>query len=286
MDSVATSTSHQAVERAGARHRHRSAVPFRDTLASEWTKFSSVRITWILAALAIGLAVVITTLVSWVTGLSWTDWPAADQAAFDPIVYSFVGLIFGSILLVVMGVQLVAPEYANGMMRQTLATTPRRGRVLLAKLLVVTLASLAVGSVTAVTTFLAGQAVFRAYDLPTASLADSDARRAVIGLIVTTPVFPVIGVAAAFLLRSAAGAITAVLALLFVPGLVGALLPRRWQEDVLAYLPGSLADSVALAHADPGNPLYTDPVPALLLLAAWLALICGAALYSLTRRDV
>jgi ABC-2 type transport system permease protein len=137
-----------------------------------------------------------------------------------------------------------------------------------------------------IATFQAGQMVFAAYDLPTASLTDADARRAMIGLVATAPVFPIIGVVAAFVLRSAAGAITLVLALLFVPGMFGALLPRRWQEDVLAYLPGSLADSVAMHHLDADNPLYADPTLAAVLLVVWIVVLIGGTWYLLNRRDV
>ena len=97
---------------------------------------------------------------------------------------------------------------------------------------------------------------------------------------------PIVGVVAAFVLRSAAGAITLVLALLFVPGMFGALLPRRWQEDVLAWLPGSLADSVAMHHLDPDNPLYADPALAAALLVAWIVALTAGTWYLLNRRDV
>jgi ABC-type transport system involved in multi-copper enzyme maturation permease subunit len=246
----------------------------------------TLRSTWISAILALVLSVGLTVLVSWVTGWSWDDWSEADKASFDPITFSIIGIIISGIVFVVMGVQLVASEYSSGMIRQTMTTTPRRERVFLAKVLVVGIATLVLGAVIGLANFLAAQAVFGAYDMRSASVTDGDASRMLIGLTATAPMFPIIGVSAAFILRSAAGAITLVLGLLFVPSMFGALLPRRWQEDVLAYLPGSLADSVSLHHLDPDNTLYVDPALASIVLVGWLILVCGAALVMLKRRDV
>lgn len=95
-------------------------------------------------------------------------------------------------------------EYGSGMMRLTLTATPRRGRVLAAKAAVVAGLTLAGGLVTATVTFLVAQAVFASYGVPTASLADGDALRTVLGDGVLTPVLPVIAVALGFATRSTA----------------------------------------------------------------------------------
>jgi ABC-2 type transport system permease protein len=263
-----------------------TAPPFTATLASEWTKLVTVRSTWITLALAAILSIGITALVSWVTGWSWSEWTDADKALFDPVMNSMVGLMFASILFVVLGVSLVASEYGSGMARLTMTVTPRRERVLLAKVAVVAAVSLVAGLVITAATFLTAQAIFGAYDVPTVGLGDGDALRTVLSVGLTTPVFPILGVAMAFLFRSTAIAITAVLGLIFAPSFFGGLLPRRWQEDVLAYLPGSAADSVALSHLDPDNPMYLDPVLGGIVAIAWLVLAIGGAGVVLNRRDV
>jgi ABC-2 type transport system permease protein len=269
-----------------ARGASQPTVSFMATLGSEWMKFASIRSMWLMAVLALILTVGITGLLSWVTGWSFDDWGDADRASFDPISFSIVGLVFGGILFVVMGVQLVSAEYSSGMIRQTFTTTPKRGRVLLAKALVITIASLVLGTIVTLASFYTGQFIFEAYDMNTVSLSDGDARRTILTMIATTPMFPLMGVAAAFLLRSAAGAITLILGLLFVPSMFGGLLPRRWQEDVMAFLPGSLADSLAFHHIDSDNPLYADPAIAAVGVIAWIVASLGLALIVLNKRDV
>lgn len=262
------------------------AIPFTATLASEWTKLVTVRSTWITLALSLFVSTGITALVSWATGWSWSDLSSSDKAEFDPVLNSLVGSIFGSILFVVLGVNLVATEYASGMIRQTMSVTPRRGRVLLAKVLVVSAVAMVAGIIVNVATFLTGQAVFAAYDVPTASLSDGDAFRSVVlGMTVTSPVLPILGICMAFLFRSAAIAITVVLAIVFMPSFFGPLIPRRWQEDVLAFLPGNASNSIATSNLS-DSPMYLDPWLAAVVLAVWMVVLIGGTHIMLNRRDV
>src|SRR5690606_16874587 len=109
------------------------AVPFTATLRSEWTKLMTVRTTYVMLALSAVLSLGATALLCWAVGWSWGEWSEADRAAFDPIMSAFGGLILTTVLFVALGVHFVTSEYASGMVRLTLTTTPRRGRVLLAK---------------------------------------------------------------------------------------------------------------------------------------------------------
>ena len=260
-------------------------VGFGATLRSEWSKIMSVRTTWISLVLALVLSVGLTMLLAWAVGLSFDDLNEADQATFDPITLNMSGLLVAGIIFVVLGVNLVASEYSSGMIRQTLSTTPKRGRVLMAKVIVVGAIALVAGTVINIAVMVAGNIVLGAYDLPTAKLSDGDTLQALFGLTLTTPVFPILGVAVAFLLRSAAGAITAVLALLFLPSMFGQLLPQRWQEDVLGWLPGPLTDSVSIGFLDPDGAMVKNAWVAGGALIVWLALFLGAAWWFLTKRD-
>ncbi len=261
------------------------SVGFGATLRSEWTKFISTRTNWISIILAIVLSAGLTALLSWSIGFTWDDWSANDQASFEPISFSMSGLLVAGIIFVVLGVNLTASEYSSGMIRQTLTTTPKRGRVLWAKVLVVTAVSLVFGLIINVLVIWTGNLVFAAYDMPTASLGDSDTLRALAGLTITTPVFPIVGVAMAFMLRSAAGAITAVLALLFLPSMFGPLLPNRWQEDVLAWLPGPLSDSISIGFLSDDSAMTKGIWEATIGLVIWMILFVGLAGWFLKKRD-
>jgi ABC-2 type transport system permease protein len=90
----------------------------------------------------------------------------------------------------------------------------------------------------------AAQLVFGAFGMTTASFGDAATLRVVGVSTLLTPLFPLLGLTLALLVRTAAGAIAAVLALLFAPAVFGGLLPPWWQRHVIAYLPSPASDSV------------------------------------------
>jgi ABC-2 type transport system permease protein len=282
--SSAVASGHQAVPTT---QTGSPSVPFTATLRSEWSKLVTIRSTWFSAIVALVLSVGFTSFLAWVTGWSWADWNEADRASFDPITFTLTGIMFAGIVFVVIGVNLVASEYSSGMIRQTFTTTPKRGRILAAKAIVATVITIVLATLIFIPTFYAGQFVFGIYDLPTVGLGDSDALRTMIGLVLTAPIMPLIGVVAAFLFRSAAAAITTALAIVFLPSMFGALFPDRWQENLLAYLPASLGDSIALAAVtEADNPMYKDPWLAAGALLVWAVVLFGGTLWALNRRDV
>jgi ABC-2 type transport system permease protein len=260
------------------------AARFTDTLASEWSKLFSLRSTYIMLALGLLLSFGMTALVASTVGSTFDDWAPGDQAAFEPIMFSIVGIVFGGIVFAVFGVLASSGEYSSGMIRLTLTATPKRWRVLAAKALVVFFVITVFSALTIVGMFLLGQAILGSYDMPTASLSDPDARRAIIGLSLTGAFFPLIGLALGFLLRSTAGGVTAVLAILWLPEIFGGLLPLWWRENVLSLLPGSALDAAVIGHFV-DSPTYLDPVAGGLVAAGWLVAFLGGAGLALIRRD-
>jgi ABC-2 type transport system permease protein len=275
-----TSTAGMATATAQAARPAR----FADTLASEWSKLFSVRSTYIMLALGIVLSIGMTALVSLAVGSTFDDWNAAEQADFEPIMFSLVGIIFGGIVYSVFGVLAVSGEYSSGMIRQTLTATPRRGRVLAAKAVIVAVVLLVFSLITTLGMFLVGQMIYESFDMPTVGLGDADAQRAVLGVGLTGPLFPLIGLSLAFILRSTAGAITAVLAVLWLPEIFGGLLPMWWRENVISLLPGPAMDSVSIGHIV-DSATYSDPAIGALITAAWMVIFLGGAWLMLVRRD-
>lgn len=275
-------TASTAVDRARTAER---SVGFGATLASEWTKISSLRSTYIMLGLALVLSIGMTALIAAVIGNTWSGLTAEQQADFDPVMTTFFGSIFSGIILSVLGVTAVSSEYSSGMIRTTLTATPRRGRVLIAKALIIGVITLVVGTVSTVGMFLVGQAIFGGYGIESASLTDGDALRTVIGVSIGSPIFPLIGAALAVMLRSTAGAITTVMGIIFAPAIFGGLLPAWWQENILRFLPGPASDNLAQI-TEPDALLYMAPAAAAAVVVAWIALFLGAAYLMLTKRDV
>jgi ABC-2 type transport system permease protein len=253
-------------------------------MRAEWTKLRSTRAFYIQTGLALLLAIGMSALIGLAVGASWGDLSEGDHADFEPLFVSFFGLAFSGIVLVVTGVTLMSSEYTSGMIRLTMTITPRRLRVLFAKALVITLVMWAIGLVIVLGSFYAGQLVIGSYEgVPTLTLGDSVAQRAILTGWLTTPLFPLIGLALGAILRSTASAITAVLAFIFGPGIFGGILPRAWQENLLAYLPGNASDSL-LRESDAVT--YIEPAVAAVVIAVWLALFFVVASVLMLRRDV
>jgi ABC-2 type transport system permease protein len=253
---------------------------FWDTLSSEWSKLISLRFTQISLGLGLGVSLATAAIASVALGSTETQWP--EQ--FHPATFSMIGNIFSLIIYSVFGVMVMAGEYSSGMIRLTLTATPRRGRVFLAKLMLVTLIVLVFGLITTVGMFLVTQAVLEAYGMPLAGIGDADTRGLVLGLGASMPLFPIIGLALAAILRNTAGAITTVLALLWLPQIFGEVLPMWWRENIVSLLPQSGMDSLTIGHIE-RSPTFSEPIIAVTIVAVWLVAIVGAGYVRFVRSD-
>lgn len=259
-------------------------TPFPATLRSEWTKLGSLRSTKVMVALGVVLGVALSALVAWVAGMTHDEWDAAERREFEPIGTALLGGVVSAIFFVVLGVKAATMEYGSGMIRLTLAATPRRGRVLAAKAVVVAALSLAGGLVLTAGMFLAAQAIFASYGMESASLADADALRVVLAGGALSPLFPVIALALGIVLRSTAAAVIGAFGVILAPPFLGGLLPAWFDEHVARYMPGAASDAIAVGHLE-GSSSGLSPAVAALVLVAWLALFLGGAWNALERRD-
>jgi len=259
-------------------------TPFSATVRSEWTKLSSLRSTKVMLACSLILALALSALLANVVGNTWDDWKPAERRDYDPIGAALIGQLASAILFLVIGVKAATAEYGADMMRLTLTATPRRGRVLAAKALVVTAVTLVAALVGNVAMFLLARAILSAYGIETTSLADADALRAVLGSAALAPLFPVIGLALGIALRSTAATIIAVLAVIFAPPFIGGVLPQSWQGDALEYVPMAASDAISIGHL-PDSAAGLSPALAALVVAGWLAVFLGGAWAVFERRD-
>jgi ABC-2 type transport system permease protein len=263
----------------------RSAPGFGATLRSEWTKLRSLRSTWIITGLAMTLSIGFSALMALVAGLTFDSWGDGAQASFDPVLGSTPGLLFSLILLIVLGVTAITSEYSTGMIRTTFIVNPRRVTVLLAKATIVGALGIVISAVALPGMFLVSQVIFAAYDLPSASISDSDAIRFVLLYVtIAAVVHTWIPLSIAALLRGAASAITVSIALFFLPGILTLMLPVWMQENVLRYLPVMSLDSLA-GIIKPHESGYVGETLAIFLLAFWLIAFLVTAAIVLRRRD-
>ncbi|MCG5468313.1 ABC transporter permease [Micromonospora sp. LAH09] len=239
--------------------------------AAEWTKFSSLRSTWITTAISVFLLVAFGMIAS--ASFSGDGMTSIDLA--------LSGTSLAALSVGVLGALLGASEYTTGMIRATLAAVPRRLPVLWSKSLVAGSAAFVTMTAGAFAAFAAGSAVLN--DKVTGlGLGDDGVLRALLGAGLYLGLVAVLGVALGVLVRSSAGAI-AILAglLLIVPGLA-ALLPDSISEAITPYLPSNAGSAVmALTQAD-GT---LAPWAGLAVFAGYVVVTLAAAAYRLKKTD-
>lgn len=256
------------------------------TIRSEWVKLYSARSSRIIIALAIILSIATSAIVALIIGITYDGTDANSLIPHDPVTSSLTGLLFRMILLTALSVTVVSSEYSSGMIRTTFINTPRRGQVLAAKSAVIAGVAVVVGLLTVPVMFLVCQPIFSAYGLETASLADGDiARHVFVFAVGQALVYTLIGFSMAWLLRNTAGAITAAMGFLLLPYFVAPVMPEWVQENILKFSPDLAVDSLA-GMSQPGDLTYLDPLPALVVILAWLAAGIAASAIVLNRRDV
>lgn len=209
---------------------------------------------------------------------------------------SLFGAFGGLIAVIVVAALFLTAEYRRGLIRTTLAASPRRGRVLLAKAVVVGAVTFVVGLVASAVAFAAYTRLLRAngnYLLPVSSLTEV---RLVVGTAALIAGTAVLALAIGAVLRRGVRAVTAVVMLVVLPYIlaVGAVLPAGPAEWLLRITP---AAAFAVQQSLPAYPQVDSPyTPALgyfplppwaglAVLGGYVALALGLAAVVLHRRD-
>jgi ABC-2 type transport system permease protein len=224
---------------------------FPGALRSEWTKIRSVRSTIYTLLATVVVTIGISTLFAW--GQSGhTD--QVDVANFDPVRSAMFGIVFGQLVIVVIGAMTLSSEYTTGMIRTSLTSMPRRGVVFGAKLLVFSVVALATGLFCSFVSFFIGQSFFTSVHVHafrdngpgtgtvtimnlSTTLSKPHVLQAVIGGGLYLAVSALLAFGLAALLRHTAGAITAAIAVLFVSFIMAQFLPHDWAVKVDKWIP-------------------------------------------------
>lgn len=182
-----------------------------------------------------------------------------------------------SLFVLVLGIMAVAGEYRDGTITDTFLATPRRARVIVAKLVTYTGVGLVAGIVSGITAYVVAVLWFSARGA-TFDPANADVWRTLVGIVVWMPLYAAIGVGLGAVVRNLAGAITIALAwIALVEGIMMNLL-----GDLGRWLP--MASGMALDNVPQGNLL--PQLTGGLVLAGYVALLGVLAVVFTTQRDV
>jgi len=258
-----------------------SVTPAR-VVHSEWTKLRSLRSTRYSLIGAVVLMVGIALIACAATVNNWASMSPLDRATFDPLTQSLRGIDGAVLAIGVLGVLWITGEYTTGSIRSTFAAVPRRLPVLWAKAGVLGAVTLVLSIPAALGAFFAGQAILGQKGISIA-FTHPGVPRAVIGAALFLTVLALFSLGLGAVIRSTAGGIFAVVALVYVvPGLIHTL-PTNWENAIWPYLPTNAGEAITSIHPDP-NALA--PWTGLGLFAGYAAALLAVAAVLLRRRDV
>ncbi|HTV11629.1 MAG TPA: ABC transporter permease [Acidimicrobiales bacterium] len=254
---------------------------FASTLSSEWAKLRTLRSTPITLAVAAALVIGFGALITW--GAFGAPAHHGHRTVTDPVGVIEASWLFGVLALAVLGVLLVTNEYSSGMIASTFLATPKRSRVLAAKVAVFSVVICVVAEAVSVIDFFVGHAVISAFpQYYDPNLTGHNVLRAVLGMGLNATLSGLMGVGLGALLRNAAGAIAIAVGIGFVAPIVMLALPASIQNPLNEYWPTQAGQQVGevarQAHSLTAWWGLAD-------FFAFVLVLLGLSAYALTKRD-
>lgn len=269
------------------------AAGFADLLAAEWIKMRSLRSTyWVLVLSAV---VAIAVNVNGVhSDLPYIDkprppFPGEPSYRYDPLFHGLSSIAADVMALAAasVGAITVFGEYTTGMIRTTFAAVPDRRAVITAKVVLVSVITLALGPIVSVTSFLTINAMLASRHVGL-SIHDPGCLRAVAAYALVVPVCALIGMAFGAVLRHATASIVAVVGVLFIVPLLFGGDRYRFLKEIGNHLPLAAQARLAL-NPESSTSLGAHPgtiTGSWTALAAWALVSVIVAVTVVRRRDV
>ena len=209
---------------------------------------------------------------------------------------SLAGAFLGLIAIVTVAAMFFGTEYRRGLIRTTLAATPRRGAVLAAKAVVIGAAAFVTGLVAAVVSIAVGVPKEENQGQVLLTVPVLTEVRVIVGTAAVLALAAVFAVALGAILRRSAAAITIAVVIVIVPFLLSAarIVPAGVGAWLLRLTP---AAGLAIEQSIPRYPQVTtvtapvqgyyplSPYAGLAVLCLWVVAALALALVMLRRRD-
>jgi ABC-type transport system involved in multi-copper enzyme maturation permease subunit len=256
-------------------------VTFARVLRAEWSKFLSLRSTWITLGIALLLLVGIGVMSAYRYDPTALRGPGAD--AKDAVQLALRSTELAQLALGVLGVLATAGEYTTGMIRSTLTAVPKRLPVLWSKIAVYFGVVIVVATIGAFASFLGGEGFLSGKPIAL-TLSSPGVLRCLFGAGLYLALVAVFGAALGMLVRSVAGGISLLVATLMLMPVFLDILPNSWKPNVAPYLPGveGAGGSIFSLHQASGT---LSPGAGLAVLCGWVAVAVIGAAYRLKCTD-
>ncbi len=231
--------------------------------------------------------------------LSGTGDIAPYIAIVDPIGLNYKGSLIGLIVVIALAALFITSEYRRGMIRTTFTASPRRGRVLVAKAIVIGSVTFVAGLLGAAIAFPIAEHKIAENGWPTSiypirAITSGVGLQMVIGTAALLAVGTVITLAIGTLLRRSAGTIAVSVLVLIFPLVLATVLPQGPADLLLLLTPaagfglqqGNVHYSQVSSACLPYNGCYPlAPWAGFAVMCAWALAGLVAAILVARRRD-
>ena len=252
------------------------------SVRAEWVKLWTLRSTWITSFIAIALTVLFGAGLAAAFGQSEQYQDTAKESIT-------AGLNFGQIVVAVLGALIITGEYSSGQIRSSLAASPRRGRLLVSKAVVLTIVAFILGSVSVFLSWAISKPFLGEH---AGSLTDSHYAGHIWGSGLVFVGIALMALGIGFLLRSTAGTITVIVSILFIISTPLQVAAGKWEwiNKIIGCLPSTVSEAVS----DPfqrttewggQGAQFLSHGQAVAVFAAWAIIPLIAAWFVFSRRD-
>ena len=252
------------------------------SVRAEWIKFWTLRSTWITSFIAIALTVLFGAGLAAAFGQSEQHQDMAKNLITS-------GLTFGQIVVAVLGALIITGEYSSGQIRSSLAASPRRGRLLVSKAVVLTIVAFILGSVSVFLSWAISKPFLGEH---AGSLTDSHYAGHIWGSGLVFVGIALMALGVGFLLRSTAGTITVIVSILFIISTPLQVAASKWEwiNKIIGCLPSTVSEAVS----DPfqrttewggQGAQFLSHGQAVAVFTAWAIIPLIAAWFVFSRRD-
>ena len=223
--------------------------------------------------------------------------PATGLGGPSSVQLALAGTFIGLILMVVIGAMFITAEYRRGLIRTTLTASPRRGRVLAAKAVVLAGVTFVAGLIAVAIAIPLGLHLLHENGNPIYPMPALTEFRIAAGTAALLAVAAVFALAVGTLLRRSAGAVTAVIAGIVLPYMLATIpgvLPAGAEEWLVRVTPAagfaiqqssSQYTQVTASYTPADGYFPLAPWAGFAVLCAWTAAALVLAAYALRRRD-
>jgi len=222
--------------------------------------------------------------------------PAVGVEAAYTAQLPLAGVFAGLILLIVVATMFMTAEYRRGLIHLTLAASPRRGRVLAAKAIVVAAVSFIAGAAAAAIALPLGEHLLRSngnYVYPTSALTSL---RVILGTGALVAIAAVLAVALGAAIRRSAGAVCATIVLIVLPYILAtaSALPSSVSQWLMRVTPAAgfaIQQTLPQYHQvsypyTPSNAFYPlSPAAGLAVVGGYALVALAVASYLLRSKD-